>query len=167
VHLPHEAAYFPIFPAIGSVLGCLILYKIVRGGERIIERRFKSDRLDRAKRLFRRWGVLALVIHRLLPPRLCPLRYSSRPRSAWVTPMGRFALLIFVARSIRYYFWAALAYFNVERVRQVFSWLEEHFSWCWDVMIALAALVLIVRWIVIALRNRSLKGRAEASLFDR
>jgi hypothetical protein len=31
------------------------------------------------------------------------------------------------------------------------------------VMIALTALVLIVRWIVIALRNRSLKGRAEAS----
>jgi membrane protein YqaA with SNARE-associated domain len=162
VHLPHEAAYFPIFPAIGSVLGCLILYKIVRGGERIIERRFKSDRLDRAKRLFRRWGVLALVIPALLPPPM-PFKIFVAAAGALGYPMGRFALLIFVARSIRYYFWAALAYFLRERVRQVFSWLEEHFFMVLGVMIALAALVLIVRWIVIALRNRSLKGRAEAS----
>jgi membrane protein YqaA with SNARE-associated domain len=162
VHLPHEAAYFPLFPAIGSVIGCLILYKIVRGGERIVERRFKSQQLDRAKQLFRRWGVLALVIPALLPPPM-PFKIFVATAGALGYPMARFALIIFVARSIRYYFWGALAYFQRDRVKQVFSWLEEHFFTVLGVMIALAALVLVARWIIITLRNRSLRGRTAAS----
>ena len=162
VHLPHEAAYFPLFPAIGSVIGCLILYKIVRGGERIVERHFKSQQLDRAKQLFRRWGVLALVIPALLPPPM-PFKIFVATAGALGYPMARFALLIFVARSIRYYFWGALAYFQRDRVKLVFSWLEEHFFTVLGVMIALAALVLVARWIIITLRNRSLRGRTETS----
>jgi len=162
VHLPHEVTYFPLFPAAGSVLGCLILYKIARGGERIVERHFKSHHLDRVKHLYRRWGVLALVIPALLPPPM-PFKIFVATAGALGYPMGRFALVIFVARAIRYYVWGALAYFLRDRVKQVFSWLEDHFFTVLGVVLALAALVLIVRWIIITVRNRSLRGRAEAS----
>ena len=35
-HLPHEVLYFPLFPAIGSVIGSFVLYRIARGGERLL-----------------------------------------------------------------------------------------------------------------------------------
>ena len=41
---PETAFIFPLFPAIGSVLGCLLLYTILRrGGRAVLHRRFRMD----------------------------------------------------------------------------------------------------------------------------
>ncbi len=161
-HLPHEVYFFPLFPAIGSVLGCLLLYRIVRGGEQIIERRFKSEHLDRIKSIYRRWGLFALVIPALLPPPM-PFKIFVVTAGALGYPMGRFALVIFISRAIRYYFWGFLAYFFRDRVRQVSSWLEEHFFTVLGATLALVALVLLTRWLVISLRHRTTEAPGQTS----
>src|SRR3954468_11995726 len=45
---PSAAFYFPIFAAAGSVLGCLLLYTIVRrGGQALLHRRFNAEHVKR------------------------------------------------------------------------------------------------------------------------
>lgn len=160
-HLPHEVYFFPLFPAIGSAIGCLVLYRIVRGGEQLIEKRFKSQHLNRVKEIYRRWGLLALVIPALLPPPM-PFKIFVATAGALGYPVGRFTLVIFVARAVRYYFWGILAFFFHDEVRQVLSWLEHHFWTVLGVVVGTLAVGLLVRWVWIAFRQRSIKQRAEA-----
>lgn len=152
-HRPHEVYYFPFFPAFGSVLGCLLLYRITRGGEEFLARRFRLQHLDRVRKLYRRWGMLALVIPALLPPPM-PFKIFVATAGALGYPMGRFAIVILVARSIRYYFWGVLAYVMRDRVRQILAWLEEHILTVAGVAILIAAAAVLVRWYYTRLRNR-------------
>ncbi len=161
-HLPHEVYFFPLFPAIGSVLGCLLLYRIVRGGEQMLERRFRSEQLDRIKKIYRRWGLLALVIPALLPPPM-PFKIFVVTAGALGYPIGRFALVIFISRAVRYYFWGVLAYFFREEVLQVLAWLEQHFFAVLGTTLALLTVVLLVRWLTIKFRNRAARERTAAS----
>lgn len=153
-HQPHEVYYFPFFPALGSVLGCLLLYRITRGGEEFLARRFRLQHLDRVRKLYRRWGMLALVIPALLPPPM-PFKIFVATAGALGYPMGRFAIVILVARSIRYYFWGVLAYVMRDRVRQILGWLEEHILTVAGVAILIAAMAVLVRWYYTRLRNRA------------
>src|SRR5438105_393320 len=41
---PSAVFFFPLFAAVGSVLGCLLLYTIMRrGGQAVLRRRFRPD----------------------------------------------------------------------------------------------------------------------------
>src|SRR5436190_9443419 len=68
---PHSVWLFPLFPAIGSVLGCLLLYTIMRrGGLAVLHRRFNIDRVQRVEHAYAKFGILALAVPALLPPPL-------------------------------------------------------------------------------------------------
>ena len=161
-HLPHEVYFFPLFPAIGSVLGCLLLHRIVRGGEQLLERRFKSEHLDRIKALYRKYGLFAIVIPALLPPPM-PFKIFVVAAGALGYPTGKFALVVFVARAIRYYFWGLLAYFFRDEVLRILGWLEEHFFTVLGTTLGVIALVLLVRWISVRYSRRKAEPRREAS----
>jgi membrane protein YqaA with SNARE-associated domain len=162
---PSEVYYFPLFPAIGSVIGCLVLYRITRKGEQFIERRFHPRHLDRVKELYRRWGLLALVIPALLPPPM-PFKIFVATAGALGYPASRFALIIMLARTVRYYFWGILAYFLHEQVRQVLAWLEEHFLIVLGVVLAAILLFIAIRRVWLLIRGRSLRHKAQASYTD-
>ena len=66
---PRTVFFFPMFAAIGSVLGCLLLYTILRrGGQAVLHRRFRLERVQRVERAYARFGILALAVPALLPP---------------------------------------------------------------------------------------------------
>ncbi len=68
---PKAVFYFPLFAAAGSVLGCLLLYSIMRrGGQAVMRRRFSAENIARAERAYARFGILALAVPALLPPPL-------------------------------------------------------------------------------------------------
>src|SRR3954451_17788408 len=68
---PKAVFYFPLFAAAGSVLGCLLLYSIMRrGGQALLRRRFNPEHILRAERAYARFGVLALAVPAVLPPPL-------------------------------------------------------------------------------------------------
>lgn len=113
---PRTVFFFPMFAAVGSVLGCWLLYTILqRGGLALLHRRFKLERVQRVERAYARFGVLALAVPALLPPPL-PFKVFVATAGALQFPRRRFLLTILIARSIRYYTEGVLAVFYGERV---------------------------------------------------
>ena len=113
---PRTALFFPLFAAIGSVLGCLLLYTILqRGGLALLHRRFQVDRIQKVERAYARFGILALAVPALLPPPL-PFKIFVATAGALQFPRRRFLLTILIARSVRYYTEGLLAVFYGERV---------------------------------------------------
>lgn len=159
---PNEVWFFPLFPAIGSVLGCLLLYEVARRGHDSITKRFHPKAVQRVELIFRHWGFFALAIPALLPPPL-PFKIFVATAGALGYPRARFAAVVMVARTVRYYFWGFAAWVYREEVLQALKWLEEHFMLIISAVLALLALFFLVRGIVHLLKNRSLKTQASYS----
>jgi membrane protein YqaA with SNARE-associated domain len=116
---PKSVFYFPLFAAAGSVLGCLLLYTIMRrGGQAVMRRRFSAENIARVERAYARYGFLALAIPALLPPPM-PFKIFVATAGALEYPRWRFVLTVMLARSVRYFVEGALAVFYGERVLRV------------------------------------------------
>lgn len=113
---PTAALYFPLFAALGSVLGCALLYSIMRrGGQVLLRKRFKPESIERVEQAYARFGVLAIAIPALLPPPL-PFKIFVATAGTLEYPRRKFLLTIMIARSIRYYVEGVLAVFYGQRV---------------------------------------------------
>jgi membrane protein YqaA with SNARE-associated domain len=153
-HNPSEVYYFPLFPAIGSVIGCLVLYRIARRGGQFVTKRFHPRHLDRVKEIYRKWGIFALVIPALLPPPM-PFKIFVVAAGALNYPATRFATVIMIARTARYYFWGWVAFFFRNEVLQILGWLESHIVEILGAIIALFILSFIGRRVFTRLRGES------------
>lgn len=113
---PKSVFYFPLFAAAGSVLGCLLLYSIMRrGGQAVMRRRFSAENIARVEKAYARFGFLALAVPALLPPPM-PFKIFVATAGALEYPRWRFMLTIMIARSVRYFVEGALAVFYGEQV---------------------------------------------------
>lgn len=113
---PTAAFYFPLFAAAGSVIGCNLLYTIVRrGGQAVLRRRFKLSSIKRVERAYERFGFLAIGIPAILPPPL-PFKIFVATAGALEYPRWKFLLTVMIARSFRYYVEGILAVFYGQRV---------------------------------------------------
>jgi membrane protein YqaA with SNARE-associated domain len=113
---PRAVFLFPMFAALGSVLGCLLLYTILsRGGRAVLHRKFRVEHVQRVEGWYARFGILALAVPALMPPPL-PFKIFVATAGALQFPRRKFLLTIFVARSIRYYSEGILAVYFGERV---------------------------------------------------
>jgi membrane protein YqaA with SNARE-associated domain len=113
---PRAVFFFPLFAAIGSVIGCLLLYTILRrGGQAVLHRRFRVEHVQRVERAYARFGILALAVPALLPPPM-PFKIFVATAGALQFSRRRFLLTILIARSLRYYTEGVLAVFYGERV---------------------------------------------------
>ena len=113
---PSAAFYFPLFAAIGSVSGCLLLYTIMRrGGQALLRRRFKRESIERVERWYARYGFLAIAIPALLPPPM-PFKIFVATAGTLEYPRWRFLVTVMIARSFRYYVEGILAVFYGRRV---------------------------------------------------
>jgi membrane protein YqaA with SNARE-associated domain len=113
----HSAVwYFPLFAAIGSVLGCLLLYTIVRrGGQAVLRKRFPLQSIKRVERAYERFGFLAIGIPAILPPPL-PFKIFVATAGALEYPRWKFLLTVMIARALRYYVEGILAVYYGRRV---------------------------------------------------
>jgi membrane protein YqaA with SNARE-associated domain len=113
---PRAVFVFPMFAAIGSALGCFLLYTILsRGGRAVLHRRFKVEHIERVERAYARFGILALAVPALMPPPM-PFKIFVATAGALQFPRRKFLLTILLARSLRYYVEGTLAVFYGERV---------------------------------------------------
>jgi membrane protein YqaA with SNARE-associated domain len=113
---PRAVFVFPMFAAIGSALGCFLLYTILsRGGRAVLHRRFKVEHIERVERAYARFGILALAVPALMPPPM-PFKIFVATAGALQFPRRKFLLTILLARSLRYYAEGTLAVFYGERV---------------------------------------------------
>jgi len=113
---PTAAFYFPLFAAAGSVLGCLLLYTIVRrGGQVVLRKRFKLEHIKRVEKAYERFGFLAIGLPAILPPPL-PFKIFVATAGALEYPRWKFLLTVMIARSLRYYVEGILAVYYGRRV---------------------------------------------------
>jgi len=112
----HAVWYFPLFAATGSVLGCLLLYTIVRrGGQAVLRKRFPLQSIKRVERAYERFGFLAIGIPAILPPPL-PFKIFVATAGALEYPRWKFLLTVMIARALRYYVEGILAVYYGRRV---------------------------------------------------
>ena len=113
---PSAVFYFPLFAAFGSVLGCLLLYTIMRrGGQALLRKRFKPESIERVERAYERFGFFAIAIPAILPPPL-PFKIFVATAGTLEYPRWKFLLTVMIARSFRYYVEGILAVFYGQRV---------------------------------------------------
>ena len=113
---PSAVFYFPLFAAVGSVLGCWLLYSIMRrGGQAVLRRRFKPESIERVERAYARFGVFAIAIPAILPPPL-PFKIFVATAGTLEYPRWKFLLTMMIARSFRYYVEGILAVYYGQRV---------------------------------------------------
>ena len=113
---PNAAFYFPLFAATGSVLGCNLLYTIVRrGGQAVLRKRFPLQSIKRVERAYERFGFFAIAIPAILPPPL-PFKIFVATAGALEYPRWKFLLTVMIARSLRYYVEGILAVYYGRRV---------------------------------------------------
>ena len=155
---PYEVFYFPLFAAAGSVIGCLLLYTIIRrGGQYVLRKRFKTEHLEKVERTYARFGFLALAIPALMPPPM-PFKIFVATAGALEYPRWRFMLTIMIARSLRYYIEGTLAVFYG---RTVMDFLKSHGFTILAIVIGVCLVGL--GGYIIGQRRRGGKGDALAS----
>jgi membrane protein YqaA with SNARE-associated domain len=148
---PSAAFYFPLFAAIGSVIGCLLLYTIMRrGGQALLRRRFKRENIERVERVYARYGFLAIAIPALLPPPM-PFKIFVATAGTLEYPRWKFLVTVMIARSFRYYVEGILAVFYG---RRVLTFLRDN---------GLALISVIAALGLVALLIYLLSGRGKAA----
>ncbi len=120
---PTSVFFFPLFAALGSVLGSLLLYAIVRrGGQAVMRRKFRAEHIERVEQAYARFGFLTLAVPALLPPPM-PFKIFVATAGALEYPRWRFVITIMIARGLRYYIEGILA---VYYGRLVLVFLREY-----------------------------------------
>lgn len=131
VHHPERMPLYALSTTLGSIAGCYALYSLgLKGGEAFVRRKFSERHIERAMSLFRRFGMLAVIVPSLLPP---PMPFKIFVLAAGVSRMRRVEFLTAAAigRSVRYFgegllaLWygeAALAFLR-ENMHTIGLWL--------------------------------------------
>jgi membrane protein YqaA with SNARE-associated domain len=118
---PSAAFYFPLFAAAGSVIGCAVLYSIMRrGGQAVLRKRFSIESIQRVEKAYARFGFLAIAVPAILPPPL-PFKIFVATAGTLEYPRWKFLLTVMLARSLRYYVEGILAVYYGRRVLLFFK----------------------------------------------
>jgi membrane protein YqaA with SNARE-associated domain len=109
---PTHMAYYAGVTTLGSLVGCFLLYGAGRrGGEVFLRRRFKASHVDRALRVYQRFGMLAVFVPATLPPPAPFKIFVLLSGAAGVSPLA-FGVAVALGRGNRYFAqaWLAAAY---------------------------------------------------------
>jgi len=148
--LEHKA-WMPLYVAmatLGSIAGCYVIYYLAeRGGEAFLRRRLKPGHIERTLALYKRHGLLALMVPALLPPPAPFKLFVLAAGVAQVRPV-QFVAAIAVARGARYLALGVLAVYYGEAAREL---MRTHGR---TVALALVGLILagVAAWWVIQRR---------------
>lgn len=149
---PSLAFVIAFVAAVGSTLGCLVLYRVgLQGGE------VAMRRLDPAKREWvtakvRENDVLAMLVAVLAPPPL-PTKVFMLVAGCVRMPWPRFAMAVFGGRLIRY---GGEAYLAVRLGDQALATLQSHYPTIGGVLAVTVVTFVGFRW----LRKRRATGAA-------
>jgi len=148
-------AYYVGMTVIGSVIGCFLLYFVGRrGGSPILRRRFSHQKVDRAEMLFKRYGILTIVIPSILPP---PLPFKIFVLSAGVFRLSilKFLTAVVIGRTIRYSMWGILAVLYGNTFKQ---YMQQNLNSIGTILLVLFGLVVAAVFGFYLYRRKSQKN---------
>jgi membrane protein YqaA with SNARE-associated domain len=101
--------YYALMATLGSIAGCYAIYYLAeKGGEAFLKKRVRVASVDRALAMYKRHGLMALMIPAILPPPAPFKLFVLMAGVAEVRPL-QFILAIAVARGARYLVLGVLA----------------------------------------------------------
>lgn len=107
---PARWLYYAVATTVGSVAGCLALFAVGRrGGNAFLRRRFSERHIERGLAIFRRYGLLAVVIPSILPPPM-PFKIFVLLSGVAGVRTSTFLVAVAIGRGFRYGLEAWLAY---------------------------------------------------------
>jgi membrane protein YqaA with SNARE-associated domain len=94
--------YYAAMATLGSIAGCYVIYYLAeKGGEAFLRKRLKPGHTERALALYKKHGLMALMVPALLPPPAPFKLFVLMAGIAEVRPL-QFVLAIAIARGARY-----------------------------------------------------------------
>jgi len=118
---PHYLLYYAGMATLGSLLGCFVVYAAGRkAGEVFLRRRFKAAHVDRGFALYRRYGMLVVLVPALLPPPAPFKIFVLLSGAAGLRPLA-FGLALAIGRGMRYVVQAWLAATYGERAGELLT----------------------------------------------
>jgi membrane protein YqaA with SNARE-associated domain len=143
--------YYALLPTLGSVAGCFVLYQFARtGGDAFLRRRVDQRKIDRALRMFQKYGLLGVLVPSLLPPPVPFKVFVLAAGIAKVRPV-EFLIAVAIGRSIRYFGEAVLALMYGDRAAAFVTAHSREAS----LILAAAVVVVALLWIVRQRRRRA------------
>ena len=138
---PDWMPYYAAMATLGSIAGCYAIYYLAeKGGEAFVRKRLKPGHVERALALYRRHGLLALMIPALLPPPAPFKLFVLMAGVARVRPL-QFVVGVGVARGARY---LALGFLTIRYGKAAEELMQtrgrEVALWVVGVLLMLAAL---------------------------
>ena len=129
--------YYALMATAGSVAGCYVIYYLAKkGGEAFLRRRVNPERMTRTLALYKRHGLMALMVPALLPPPAPFKLFVLMGGVAGVRPL-HFVLAIAIARGARYLALGVLAIYYGDTALALMQTRGR------DVALALVALLLV------------------------
>jgi membrane protein DedA with SNARE-associated domain len=138
-------AYYVSMTIIGSITGCYLLYSVGRkGGSPILRKRFSQQNVERAERLFNKYGLFTVLIPSILPP---PTPFKIFVLSAGVFRLKTWEFLtaVLIGRTIRYAMWGILAVLYGNAVKQ---FMQHNLNTIGMVLLGVFALAVVATYIV-------------------
>ena len=123
VRHPQRMMFYALVTTLGSVAGCYTLYTVGRkGGETFLRKRFNARHVDRALGLFRRHGMLSVLVPSLMPP---PTPFKVFVLAAGVSGMRPFDFLLAVAlgRGARFF---GIGFLALWKGKQALEWIRDN-----------------------------------------
>lgn len=142
---PDDAILCASLGILGSLLGSLLFYQIIRtGGQKFLDRYTTIGRGARFRAWFHRYGMMTVFIAALLPIPFLPLKALAACGCAMGVSRSRFMLVTAAARVPRY---AGLAYLGAQLGENSTAWIRSH-TWHMTILaVALfAGLYALLRW---------------------
>ena len=145
---PERWIYYSGATTLGSTAGCLVLYAIARkGGEAFLRRRVSAAKVEKGLGLFRRHGLLAVIVPAFLPPPTPFKLFVLLAGLAGVRPAA-FTLAVMIGRGFRFGGEGWLAY---KYGPQATQYIKENLA---TASLVVAGIVLLVGVALILSRNR-------------
>jgi membrane protein YqaA with SNARE-associated domain len=146
--------YYAAMATLGSVAGCYTIYVLAgKGGEAFLRRRIRTGQLERALELYRRHGMLALIVPALLPPPAPFKLFVLVAGVAHVRPVS-FILAVTAARGARYVALGVLATYYGDAALELMRTRGQ------EVALGLAAIIVAVVVTMWLLQRRTARAGA-------
>ncbi len=144
-------AYYVCMTVIGSITGCLLLYAVGRtGGSPLLRRRFSQESIERAERLYKRFGLLTVAIPSILPPPT-PFKIFVLSAGVFRLSLPAFVTAVAIGRTVRYAMWGILAVLYGNPVK---IYIQQNLPRVGIVLFGALLIVILVAAALLVYRNR-------------
>ncbi|MGD0840636.1 MAG: VTT domain-containing protein [Candidatus Acidiferrales bacterium] len=149
--------YYAVMATVGSVIGAYVTYRLARrGGKATLGRKVSPRKLERAQKLFGRWGFGALAIAAVLPPPV-PIVPVILAAGAMHYSSTKFLSALTMGRIVRY---SILGYLGARYGRHTMILMLRHLHYTLIAAIALVAISVMVGIVFLVSERKNKKSAA-------